>query len=140
MIRGLRTLPLRLERSGANAMALATALDGHPKIERVNHPGLTSHPQYELGKKQMTGYSGLFSVLVRAENVSQIESFCNHLKCFVLATSWGGHESLVFPQCAFSESPNYMKSTLPWNLVRFYCGLEESGELIDDVIQALNQV
>ncbi len=135
MLRGLRTLHLRVDRSSRSAAELAAFLEKHPKVDRVFYPFLPSHPQYELAYRQMKFSTGLFSVLLKTEHEKQIEQFCESLKMFLLAVSWGGYESLVFPAIAFT--PGEKSDTVPWNLVRFYIGLEEPGELRSDLENAL---
>ena len=137
MIRGLRTLPIRLDRSNETAKKVVSFLETHPKIEKVLHPFSNDHPQVELAKKQMLGCGGLFSFLVKADTIDDVEGFCDRLKCFLMACSWGGHESLVFPTCALYNSDNYKNSEIPWNLVRMYVGLEDPDILLDDISQAL---
>ncbi|MCC7224766.1 MAG: aminotransferase class I/II-fold pyridoxal phosphate-dependent enzyme [Chitinophagales bacterium] len=139
MIRGLRTLPLRLSRSHETTMQVVAYLEQHPKIARVNFPFSSSFPQYELAKKQMSGCGGLFSAELRAAELGQIDQFCERLHYFLLACSWGGHESLAFPMSALYTAQNYHTATaLPWNLVRFYVGLEDADLLIADLAQALD--
>ena len=133
-LRGLRTLPLRLEKSVSNAEKLISWLEKHPKIEKIIYPFHNSHPQFELAKKQMKRGGGLFAVLLKTQDKQKIESFCDNLKRFLLAVSWGGYESLVFPAC-IKEGGTY-----PVNFVRFYTGLEEVDVSIEDIEQALNLV
>jgi len=140
MLRGLRTLPLRLERSANSALAVAKFLEQHEKVAGVLYPFLPSHPQYELAKKQMKKGSGLLSVLLKADHRDQVEAFCDNLKLFLLACSWGGHESLVFPVCALGDGSSTSATTLPANLIRFYVGLEDPNLLIADLEQALTHV
>ena len=104
-IRGLRTLELRMQRSNESGLLIARYLEQHPKVERVIHPLLPSFPQYELAKKQMRGAGGLFSLYLKAESLEKAEAFYNHLERFLLAVSWGGHESLVLPFAAFYNIP-----------------------------------
>ena len=137
VIRGLRTLQLRLQRSNDSALLLAQKLEQHPAVESVLHPLLPSFPQYELAKKQMSGAGGLFSVYFKADRIEQMEDFFHRLKRFLLAVSWGGHESLVMPSAAFYKIPGMPDSVLPWNLVRFYIGLEEPEWLWEDLEEAL---
>ena len=85
----------------------------------------------------MKGCSGLFSVILKTDRPEKIEKFCESLTRFLLAVSWGGFESLVFPALALSHSSNEGESRIPWNLVRFYIGLEEVDDLIDDLNSAL---
>ncbi len=133
MLRGLRTLPLRLERSNQSAAIIAQYLENHAQVEQVLHPFAQNFPQRELALQQMSGTGGLFSVLLRADNIAQVELFCNALNYFLPACSWGGHESLIFPMSVLYSSENYQIVGLPWNLVRFYIGLEDPNLLIADL-------
>lgn len=136
-IRGLRTLELRLQRSHDSAMKITEWLGQHPKIERVLYPFHPSFPQYELAKKQMSGCGGLFSIYLRAASKIKAETFFRRLERFLLAVSWGGHESLVLPSVAFHDIPGREDSPIPWNLVRFYTGLEDPQWLMEDIDWAL---
>jgi cystathionine beta-lyase/cystathionine gamma-synthase len=139
VLRGLRTLPIRLERVGATTKTVADFLARHPKVDKVLWPHHASFPQHNLALRQMQWCGGLFSILLKTENTDGVERFCNQLKHFLLAVSWGGHESLAFPACAGMPKGNY-KSHVPYNLVRLYCGLEDAEVLMDDLAQALNEV
>lgn len=135
--RGLRTLELRVKRSFESAFKIVQYLEKHPKIERVLYPWLPSFPQYELAKKQMRGAGGLFSVYLKADSIEKVEAFFHRLERFLLAVSWGGHESLVLPSAGFYNIPGRPDSPVPWNLLRFYIGLEDPDWLIEDLEQAL---
>lgn len=137
MIRGLRTLPIRLERVAQTASKVVAYLEKHPKIEAVLYPWSESFPQYELAKRQMRLPGGMFSIKLKADDIPTCERFCNALQRFLLACSWGGHESLVFPICTLYDSQNYAETSLPWNFFRFYTGLEDAEVLIADFEQAL---
>jgi cystathionine beta-lyase len=139
MIRGMRTLELRVNRSAASALQLAEFLQTHPKVEKVYYPYLKSNADFELAKMQMKQGGGLLSVLLKADDVQQVERFCDSLQRFLLATSWGGHESLCFPMCALRASASFT-NPLPWNLVRLYVGLEDVGVLRDDLEKALGRM
>ncbi len=139
MIRGLRTLELRVDRSSESAQKVAEYLEKHPKIDKIFYPFLPSDPQYALAKKQMKRGGGLLSIVIKAEKTEQVERFCDNLKRFLLACSWGSYESLAFPLCALKGSQSYDKP-LPWNLVRLYIGLEDADLLIADLDQALAKV
>ena len=139
MIRGLRTLPVRMERISNTTLQVATWLEQHPKVEKVMYPFLPSHPQYELAKKQMKRGAGQFSLLLKTTDVEQIDLFCDSLHRFLMAASWGGHESLIYPVSASYNSGNY-KSELPVNMIRFYIGLEEPEVLLQDLSQALDKI
>ncbi len=138
--RGLRTLELRMKQSDDSAKKVITFLDEHPKITSIYYPFHKSFPQYELAKKQMSGCGGLFSVMVNTDDIKKVEAFFHRLKRFLLAVSWGGHESLVLPFAAFHEEgadPTHLK---PWQLVRFYIGLEDADWLIEDLRKALKEL
>ncbi len=137
LLRSLRTLPLRFERSGQSAQQVVEYLHQHPKVQHVIYPGHPSHPQYALAQQQMQGFGGLFSFLMDAKEVTEVERFADRLQRFLLACSWGGHESLVLPVCALAASPEQLNPHLPWNLVRLYIGLEDPQVLIADLEQAL---
>ncbi len=135
MIRGMRTLELRVNRSSSSAQLLAEWLEQHPKVEKVNYPFLKSNKNFALAQKQMKQGGGLISIHLKAENVEAVERFCNSLKLFLLATSWGGHESLCFPLCALKQSASFT-NPLPFNLVRLYIGLEDAEVLKGDLENA----
>ncbi len=137
VIRGLRTLELRLERCSQSALKIAIWLEKHPKVEKVVHPHLPSHPQYNLAKKQMQKCGGLFSIYLKTNSIKKVEAFHRKIKRFLLAVSWGGHESLLLPFCAFYGIPGRPDTTIPWNLVRIYIGLEDPDWLIEDLEQAM---
>lgn len=140
LLRGLRTLPIRLEKSGQNAAKVVEFLENHPKTEKVYYPFSPSHPQYDLARKQMKAGTGMFTLAIKAENIDTVERFCNALKRFLLAVSWGGYESLVFPACTLYNSKNYQTTDLPYNYLRFCLGLEEADVLIEDLKQAFEQI
>jgi len=138
-IRGLRTLPVRMERVAATTRKVVEYLAQHPKVEQVLFPFLPGHPQQALAQRQMRNNAGQFSLLLKAGRLEQADRFCDSLQHFLMAASWGGHESLIFPMSAAYASED-MKSDLPFNLVRFYIGLEDPDYLIRDLEQALDQV
>ncbi|MEM1214509.1 MAG: aminotransferase class I/II-fold pyridoxal phosphate-dependent enzyme [Bacteroidota bacterium] len=140
VIRGLRTLELRMQRSHATALEIAKRLEAHPKVQEVLHPLLPSFAQYKLAQRQMRGAGGLFSVHFRADSLPQMETFAERLLAsgrFAMAVSWGGHESLALPTAAFYNIPGRPDSPIPWTMVRFYCGLEEVDWLWDGLLEAL---
>jgi cystathionine beta-lyase/cystathionine gamma-synthase len=137
LLRGLRTLALRVERVAQTTPKVVDFLARHPKVEAVLYPFHPSHPQYELAKKQMKRPGGMFSFRLRANEMAEVERFCNRLQRFLLACSWGGYESLIFPACTLYGSANYQNPWLDWRLVRVYIGLEDADELIADLRQAL---
>ncbi|MBT6005946.1 MAG: aminotransferase class I/II-fold pyridoxal phosphate-dependent enzyme, partial [Prolixibacteraceae bacterium] len=144
LMRSLRTLPIRMKAHQENAIKVAQFLESHPKIETVNYPGLKSFPQHELAKKQMTGFSGLMAFKLKTSNLSQIKTFFNSLKIFKIGVSWGGHESLVY-----APAISYLKELSPEQFnglgislgdMRISVGLEDAGDLIDDLEQALETI
>lgn len=140
MIRGLRTLPLRMERVAASTPKVVEFLEQHPKVEKVIYPFSKDFPQYDLARKQMDRGTGQFSILLKADDIAGCERFCDNLHRFLMACSWGGHESLIFPICTLYDSLNYSETELPWNFIRFYVGLEDPEVLIADIAQALDKI
>lgn len=139
LIRGLRTLPLRLQRICDSTKKVVAYLDGHPKIERVIFPFHKDFPQYELAKKQMQDAGGLFSVVLKVNTLQEVEKFCNSLKHFFLAVSWGGHESLVIPSAVSIKPQDFDVANPAHRLIRIYVGLEDPDYLIADLNQALDR-
>ncbi len=134
MLRGLRTLPLRLEQSVSSTEKVIAHFMEHEKVEKIIYAFHPAHPQFELAKKQMKRGGGLFAMLLKTNDPKKIENFCDHLNRFLLAVSWGGYESLVFPACIKTGSD------YPVNFVRFYIGLEAPEVLIADIEQALQYI
>jgi cystathionine gamma-lyase len=126
-IRGLRSMGVRLKAHEAAALDIARRLEAHPKVRKVNHPGLESHPQHELAKAQMLGFTSPLSFEL-ACSPAQARDFVRRLKWYNVGPSWGGFESMV---------------TLPppdGTLVRIHVGLENLGTLWADLADSLNQV
>jgi cystathionine beta-lyase/cystathionine gamma-synthase len=144
LMRSLRTLPIRMKAHQENAIKVAQFLESHPKIETVNYPGLKSFPQHELAKKQMTGFSGLMAFKLKTSDLSQIKTFFNSLEVFKIGVSWGGHESLVYaPAISYLKelSPEQFKGLgISLGDMRISVGLEDAGDLIDDLEQALETI
>jgi cystathionine beta-lyase len=139
VLRGLRTLELRVNRSAETTQKISDFAEKNPKIKQVYYPFSSKNPQHALAKKQMKQGGGLISLVLNVEKESQMEIFCDNLKRFLMATSWGGYESLVFPLCALAASKSF-ENPLPWNMVRLYIGLEDADVLIEDLKQALDKV
>ena len=137
LIRGLRTIHIRLDRIFATTKIIVNYLATHPNIERVIFPFHPSFPQYELAKKQMKDAGGLFSVVLKAKSADEIEAFCNSLKRFFMAVSWGGHESLVIPSIVGFPKDQFDATNPNHRIIRFYIGLEEPDYLLDDLKRAL---
>jgi len=139
LMRGLRTLELRVARSADSAALVAQFLETHPRIKRVYWPGLASHPQHELAKQQMKRVAGLMTIELDAPDEAAVERFCDHLQRFLIAVSWGGYESLQWPVCAL-KGPSGYYTDLPYTMVRLYIGLEDPALLIADLQQALDRM
>lgn len=141
LLRGLRTLGLRVERHNQNGLALATFLQSQPQVERVYYPGLASHPQRELAKSQMSGFTGMLSVELRG-GYTAAEKLMSSLKLATRAASLGGFETLVVhPASMWSLqlSPEQRKATgINEGLVRISVGLEDEADMVADFDQALN--
>jgi cystathionine beta-lyase/cystathionine gamma-synthase len=140
LMRGLRTLEIRANRSADTAEFIIPILEKHPKLSRVIWPFSEQHPQHELARKQMKRSAGMFSLVINTDSSAGVERFCDSLKHFLIACSWGGYESLVFPVCGLASTPSYDNPLMPWNLVRVYVGLEDPQLLLADILQALDQV
>jgi cystathionine beta-lyase len=140
IIRGLRTLELRVKRSYESATKIAQWLKTHPKVERVLFPFLPSFPQFALAQRQMTGCGGLITIFLKTDSMDKVEAFFNRLKRFTFAVSWGGHESLLVPMAAFYNIPGREDPPYPFTLVRLYIGLEDPDWLMEDLVQALEVV
>ena len=139
MLRGLRTLHIRLKTHYENALSVTSFLEKHPRVESVIYPMLPSHPQYALAKKLFRGGSGLFSLRLKTKHFSDVIRFTDSLKLFKRAVSWGGYESLVFPNAVkYYEGDDIPPERL--SLVRLHTGLENSEELIEDLDKALREV
>ena len=140
LIRGLRTLPLRLERITSTTLKIVNYLKQHPLIEKVIVPFDKSFPQYELAKRQMRGACGLLSFIMKVQKMDQIVTFCEALTHILMAVSWGGHESLLIPKCA-SIKPNDFDPVNPEHrMLRLYVGLEEADYLISDLEKAFDKI
>lgn len=139
LLRGLRTLPVRMQRVAETTRTVVAWLEQHEKVEKIYYPFLPSHPQYELAKKQMRNNTGQFTIALRTNDIKKVDLFCDSLQHFLMAASWGGHESLIYPAAAYYTHGSH-KGKLDFNLVRFYIGLEDADYLIRDIEQALKQL
>lgn len=144
IMRSLRTLPIRMKAHQEHAMKVAEYLDLHPKIKKVNYPGLKSFSQYELAKKQMSGYSSLMSFKLKTTNLDQIKSFFNSLEIFKIGVSWGGHESLIYaPAISYLKELSQVQFEglgISLGDMRISVGLENPEDLINDLSQALEKI
>ncbi len=141
VMRGLKTLPVRMERHAQNAMVIARFLEEHPKVEKVIYPGLESHPQHALARRQMSGFGGMITFFIRG-GLPEARSFLEKVKVFTLAESLGGVESLIEHPAIMTHAsiPAETRKTLGIhdNLIRISVGIEDLEDLRADLNQALN--
>ncbi|RYU97205.1 trans-sulfuration enzyme family protein [Emticicia agri] len=128
MLRSLRTLPIRLKQSSESTLKILDFLRKSPKIDKIWYPFEESNPQIDLVNKQMKMPMGMFTVSLKNKDISSIKKFCESLQSFLIAVSWGGHESLIMPKCAFVSETDPQAS-----MIRFYIGLEEADYIIEDL-------
>ena len=139
-MRGLKTLPLRMQRHSDNAALIAEFLDGHPAIHTVLYPGLPSHPNHEVAARQMSGFGGMVSVRLRG-GPQAARDFCARTEIFILAESLGGVESLIeYPGAMTHASTAGSQLEVPDDLVRLSVGIEDAADLLGDVEQALGSL
>jgi cystathionine gamma-lyase len=140
VLRGLRTLGVRMRAHGESARAVAEALDGDRRVRRVHYPGLASHPQHRLARRQMSGFGGIVSVELRGGRRSAVR-FLRRLRVFTLAESLGGVESLADHPALMTHASvpeaDRRAHGITDELVRLSCGIEDPADLADDVRQAL---
>lgn len=140
LLRGLRTLEIRLEKISDTANKVITYLNQHAKVEKVLHPFHADNKDLALARKQMKKCGGLFSIVLKDTSLEKIETFCNSLKHILMAVSWGGYESLIIPACAGLSLSEFDASNKRHTLIRIYIGLEDADYLIADLSQAFNQI
>ena len=137
LIRGLRTLPVRIERITKTTREVVQYMKQHPKVESILFPLDESFPQYMLAKQQMKGACGLFTFVLKTDNRESVVRFCESLQHIMMAVSWGGHESLIIPKCAGLKQGEFDPANIEHRYVRMYTGLEDAAYLIKDLEQAL---
>jgi len=140
LLRGLRTLPARLERISKTTRTVMDFLKSHPKIDLVLFPLDERFPQYDLAKQQMRGACGLLTITLKEGTMQRITAFCESLQHFLIAVSWGGHESLVLPKCAGIKEDAFDAANKQHQYIRLYTGLEDADYLIADLTQALDRI
>ena len=140
VMRGAKTLALRMREHAKNAQAVAEFLAAHPEVERVYYPGLPSHPQHELAKRQMSGFGGMVSFTLKGDDARAL-AFPNKLKYFSLAESLGGVESLICHPARMTHGSipkeERERRGLTDRLLRLSVGIEDIDDLIDDLRSAL---
>ena len=142
ILRGLKTLKIRMKEHEASALYLATFLEQHPAVEQVFYPGLASHPQHELAKQQMSGFGGMLTFALKG-GLPAVEKLIGRIKLFVLADSLGGVESLIASPAKMTLGPlsdeEKRRRKCTDNLVRLSIGLENAGDLEADLRNALEE-
>ncbi|MEJ2051066.1 MAG: aminotransferase class I/II-fold pyridoxal phosphate-dependent enzyme, partial [Calditrichota bacterium] len=143
LLRGLKTLPVRMEQHQRNALSVARFLEEHPKVKAVWYPGLGSHPQHEIAQKQMTGYSGMIAFELKGGRQAGIQ-LMDGLQLITLAVSLGDVDTLIehpasMTHHSYSEA-DLAKAGISTGLVRVSVGLEHRKDLIADLEQAFNKV
>jgi cystathionine beta-lyase/cystathionine gamma-synthase len=142
VLRGTKTLPVRMERHNANAMALAEYLAGHPKVDRVHYPGLPSHPEHALAQRQMRGFGGL--ITFQLGSLERARTLLNSVRLMALAESLGGVETLISHPVTMTHASvpeeHRRRIGLTDDMVRVSVGIEDVNDLRDDVSQALDRI
>jgi cystathionine gamma-lyase/cystathionine beta-lyase/cystathionine gamma-lyase/homocysteine desulfhydrase len=142
VLRGTKTLPVRMERHNANAMALAEFLAAHPKVEQTLYPGLPTHPQHALAKRQMRGFGGLISI--ELGSLGNARAVLNSVRLMALAESLGGVETLISHPATMTHgsvpAERRQQIGITDGLVRISVGIEDIEDLVADISQALDRV
>ena len=143
VLRGLKTLPIRMERHAANAARVVAHLAAHPKVERVSYPGLPSHPQHALAKRQMRGFGGMLTFVLKG-GLPAARTFLEHVRLFACAESLGGVESLIEHPATMTHAsvPVETRRALGFDdgFIRVSCGIESIEDLLADLDRALTHV
>lgn len=140
LLRGIKTLAIRIERHNASSLKIAKWLEAHPKIDRVVHPGLESHPQHAIAKKQMDGFGGMITMFIKG-GLDEARTMLERVRIFALAESLGGVESLIEHPAIMTHAslPADKRAELGISdtLIRLSVGIEDVDDLIGDLEQAL---
>jgi len=143
VMRGLKTLAVRMKQHQVNAMAVAKFLEAHPKVERVRYPGLVSHPQHEIAKKQQTGFGGMVTFWLKG-GLDQSRHFLENLQIFQCAESLGSVESLAEHPAIMTHAsvpPEQRKQLgISDTMIRLSVGIEDTNDLVEDLKNALDHV
>jgi cystathionine gamma-synthase len=141
LLRGMKTLQLRVERQGENAQQIAEFLEGHPKVGVVNYPGLKSHPQHDIARRQMRGFGGMLSFSI-GDDLDAVRKFIPNLRLAHAAANLGAVETIVGPPATTShvEVPAHERAALgiPEGLIRYSTGIEDVSDLMTDLESALD--
>ncbi len=142
-MRSLKTLAVRMQAHEKNALAIAKFLEEHPKVEKVIYPGLVSHPQHDIAKKQMHGFGGMMSIVLKGD-LTSAKKFLENVKIFALAESLGGVESLIEHPAIMTHASvpaeNRRALGILDTLIRLSVGIENQDDLIEDLKQALAKI
>jgi len=143
LLRGMKTLALRIEKHNLNGQEVAEYLEGHPKVERVYYPGLGTHPQHPLARSQMKGFGGVLSFELKGD-LNRTMRFVDNLKLALIAPSLGGAETLVSQPSAashyFVNPEERRKAGISDSLIRLSLGIEDAQDIISDLAQAFEKV
>ncbi len=143
LLRGTKTLALRMREHERNALAISNYLEGHSRVKRVNYPGLVSHPQHALAKKQQFGFGGMLSFEMKG-GLPEANLFLENLKLFALAESLGGVESLIEHPASMTHAsvPREVREEvgITDSLIRISAGTENAEDLIEDLEQAFQKI
>jgi cystathionine gamma-synthase len=138
--RGLKTLALRVEKQNATALAVARRLEAHPRVERVYYPGIASHASHDVARAQMDGFGGVVSFVVKG-GLAEASRVVDAMRLARIAPSFGGVESLVEQPAVMSyyemTSEERAAIGIADGLIRLACGVEETDDVVNDVLQAL---
>lgn len=140
MLRGLRTLDIRLSRVAETTQKVVSFLKSHDKVEEVVFPFDPDFSQFELAKKQMQGAGGLFSFSLKTKSLHDIEQFCEGLEHIIMAVSWGGYESLIIPACASINENDFNPAEIDQRRMRMYVGLEDADYIIEDLERSFSRI
>jgi cystathionine gamma-lyase/cystathionine beta-lyase/cystathionine gamma-lyase/homocysteine desulfhydrase len=142
VLRGTKTLPLRMERHHANAQTLAGFLDAHPKVARVHYPGLPAHPHHALARRQMNGFGGM--IAFELGTLERARTFLNNVKLAALAESLGGVETLISHPVTMTHAAvpleHRQRMGVTDDMVRLSVGVEDVNDLREDLAQALDRI
>ena len=144
VLRGLKTLHLRMREHCKNGEILAKALAKHPKVDKVNWPGFENHPNHHIAKKQMCGFGGMISFSLKGNKLADAQKVAESTKMFALAESLGGVESLIGHPASMTHAAipkeEREKSGVVDSLIRLSVGIEDAQDLLDDLKQALDSL
>lgn len=140
LLRGLRTLPMRLDYQQKSVKRIIDFLQQDDRIEKVNHPYCGNEKQKELANKYLLGYTSLLSFVIKENDFDKLKKFVNRLELFQIGVSWGGYESLALPAFKGINEEQLKKRNMSKMHVRLYVGIEDTDSLIEDLKQALDSV